>query len=228
MHLGHYFELEKIWFKSWSRANQDEASLRLKIAESKIILLAISDSALTEFVEAHRELLKDKICVHFSGALQIEGAWGFHPLMTFSNELYSQETYRSMHFVVEKGAPSFKEFFPQLKNQLSYLENDKRALYHALCSISGNFSVLLWEYAIQSFEKDLGLNGEALRPFLHQTTANLDTFVKTKKSVLTGPLARRDFETIEKHLASLSGDPMKVVYEAFVRFYQISQEEQHR
>ncbi len=223
MHLSYYFELEKISFKTWSRKSQD--SFELKSLGSQIVLLAISDAALAEFVHSHRELLKDKICLHFSGALQVEGAWGVHPLMTFSDQKYDLEIYRSIHFVLEKGAPALRELIPQLANPFSYIANEKRALYHALCSLSGNFSVLLWEYAIQRFEKDLGLNGQALTPYLRQTSANIEGFAKTQKSVLTGPLVRKDFGTIEKHLAALSNDPMKQVYEAFVKFYQLSREE---
>ena len=228
-HLAHYFELEKILFKTWSRKAQKPAELQSLLAETEIILLAISDSAIAGFIEEHKAGLIKKKCVHFSGARVVLGAWSFHPLMSFSGEFYTREVYESMHFVIEEGAPKLNELLPQLKNQSSFLAKEKRALYHALCSMSGNFSVLLWEYAIRSFEKELGLKGEVLGPYLNQIFQNINQFAispaESRKTVLTGPLARRDFETIERHLLALKPTPMKSVYEAFVNYYEKSQQE---
>ncbi len=228
-HLCHYFELEKIAFDKWAREKQNKTKIDPKILNAEVVLLAISDSALGDFIKEHQELLKGKVCLHFSGALQLLGAWGMHPLMTFSNDLYSLETYRAIHFVIERGAPPLTETLPQLSNRYSFLDPEKRAKYHAICVMSGNFSVLLWEYAINNFEREFGLSGEDLIPYLQQTAENLQQFAKTKtnlrKSVLTGPLVRGDFQTIEKHLVALNDDPMKLVYEAFVKTYQHSQKE---
>ncbi len=215
--LSYYFDLEKIAFHLWSRRNGNLKDLQQKIDQAETVLLAISDSSLESFIEEHD--LQDKTCVHFSGTLTVKAAWSFHPLMTFSEETLSPETLRSMHFVLQEGSPSLNIL--GLKNPFSYLANDKRALYHALCAMSGNFSVLLWEYTIQRFEKDLGLKGEVLKPYLHKIFENLGEVASDRRlSVLTGPLARGDFGTIEKHLSALQGDPMKQVYEAFVSAYQ--------
>lgn len=232
-HLSHYFELEKISFEKWSRSTQDEAQLMLKLERAEVVLIAISDAAIEDFFGTHQLQLKAKTCIHFSGALHVAGAWGAHPLMSFASELYSLEKYRKIPFVLEEGMPKLNEILPTIKNPISFLAAEKRARYHMLCSMGGNFSVILWEYVIQSFERDLGLSGESLLPYLEQITENLSQFAEEmsekRKSVLTGPLVRDDLATIEKHLSELKQDAMKPVYEAFVGAYRrIHAQQNHR
>ncbi len=216
-HLQNYFELEKILFLAWSRASSSNEDLQQKIAQSTHILLAISDSALIEVCKKH-EFVGKKL-VHFSGALFVPGVPSAHPLMSFSNQLYDLETYRSIHFVLEQGAPPLSELIPGLKNEFSYLENEKRAQYHALCSMSGNFSVILWEYFFKKLSSDLNLSPRIALPFMKQIEKNLEAALG-KTSVMTGPLVRGDFQTIDLHLKALGSDPMAKVYQAFVEAYQ--------
>lgn len=57
----------------------------------------------------------------------------------------------------------------------------------------------------------------AAHPYLSQTTANL---LKDASRALTGPLARRDLETISMNMKALDGDPFHDVYSAFARAYE--------
>lgn len=50
-----------------------------------------------------------------------------------------------------------------------------------------------------------------------QMTANIVGNVRT---ALTGPLVRRDAETIAANLTALEGDPFHDIYAAFVRAYE--------
>ncbi len=223
-HLGTYLSLESVSFDRWSR-REPLGALPALISGATNVLLAISDSSIEPFVTAHPSLL-DRSCVHFSGALVSAQIPSAHPLMTFSSEPYCLESYRSIPFVFERGRGSMASLLPGLRNSSFEIEAAKKPLYHALCSMSGNFTVMLWEKVFSLFASELHLPPEVLHPYLEQVTKNLLT-LKLGESVLTGPLARRDFATIEKHLRALGSDPYSTVYRAFVEAYLKPQSAEH-
>ena len=77
------------------------------------------------------------------------------------------------------------------------LSDDRRALYHAGAAIASNFLVTLERAAAQLFE-DAGAPPEALVPLMTRTIEN--------GFELTGPIARGDWETVERHLAAIRSD----------------------
>jgi predicted short-subunit dehydrogenase-like oxidoreductase (DUF2520 family) len=79
------------------------------------------------------------------------------------------------------------------------LADDSRALYHAGAAMASNFLVTLHRGAAQLLA-DAGAPPEALVPLMERTIAN--------DFELTGPIARGDTETVERHLAAIrAGDP---------------------
>ena len=215
-HLRHYFSLEKIQFQSWHRGQSPEL-LTNSLASATHVLLAISDRAITSFAESIASF-EDKTLVHFSGSITVDGVSGAHPLMTFSNDLYDLETYRRIPFIVESEGPAFETLLPGLNNPWHAISRGQKPLYHALCALSGNFTVLLWEKVFADFSAKLGLPREVLVPYLCQITENI-ACSSEGGSALTGPLVRGDFETVERHLKALEGDAFRDVYAAFVTAY---------
>ncbi len=215
-HLRTYFTLEHFKFSQWCRRDS-QSHLALAIRQSTHVLLAIADSAIASFISEQPAVL-ERSCVHFSGALVLPQIPSAHPLMTFSRAPYSLETYRSVHFILEQGRSSLADLLPGLLNSFSAIDPSKKPLYHALCTMSGNFTTLLWEKVFAMFEERLDLPRAVLLPYLQQITKNL-VGASPESSVLTGPLVRRDFATIEKHLQALAGDPYAGIYRAFVKAY---------
>jgi hypothetical protein len=214
-HFARYFSLESLPFKQWSRRESEgDTNLRELARDASHVLLLISDRSIEPFFNEH-SFLNEKTCLHFSGSLVSGKIRGAHPLMTFSHEPYDLETYRRISFVLEKDRGTMAELLPGLSNPHVALDAAQKPLYHALCSMSGNFSVLLWERVFSEFENKLELPRSALRPYLERITMNL-LGVKTGDSVLTGPLARNDRAVIDKHLSVLKGDPYEQVYRAFI------------
>ncbi len=207
-HFAHYLRLENLSFDQWSR--RLGGSLETLADRCTHVLLAISDSAIEPFLTAH-PFLRTHVCVHFSGALVTPAVPSIHPLMTFGPDLYSLDEYRAIPFVLEKGR--IVEL-PGLTNVVVELSPEAKPLYHALCVASGNFTVILWEAVFERFQS-LGLPREILFPYLVKTAQNLLT-ASPGETVLTGPLKRGDFKTIEKHLEALDGDPLAELYRAFV------------
>ena len=208
-HLQHYFDLEGIRWRLWARAMQ--RPLEGSIPGCRAALLLIADDAVEAFLERHADPAGPP-WVQCSGSLSTPLATGVHPLMTFGDELYDHDQYRRMAFVCDRSARSFEELFPLLTNPHFEIDPADRPLYHALCVMAGNFTTLLWQHSFAAFEGRLGLPRTALYPYLERVADNL----KRSASPLTGPLARGDRRTIERHLAALEGDPFHAVYASFV------------
>lgn len=213
-HFSHYLDLLKISYQQWSRNTDPEfKKIRNAFKDCNPILLLISDTAIEPFIQQHT-FLKNKNLIHFSGSLVTPLATSTHPLMTFSDNLYSLETYRTIPFVLEQNS-KLSDLLPGLKNSSYVLKTEQKALYHALCVLSGNFTVLLWQKFFAELEESLNLPKAIAFPYLEQITKNLQQDGK----VLTGPLARGDQTTIQANLTALSNDPFQKIYQAFLETY---------
>lgn len=221
-HFARYFTLEGIPFRQWWRQLPIE-DLRDKTKRSTHVLVLISDRAIESFVETHR-FLHAKQLVHFSGSLVTPLAPSAHPLMTFGEKTYSLEWYRKVPFILEKGRGSFQQILPGLSNPHRYLNPDLKPLYHCLCVMGGNFTTLLWEKVLTEFGRTLGLPEEIVYPYLDRICLNVK---ERETSALTGPLERRDMETVRKNLAALGGDPFRAIYQGFLKAYGLTREEEY-
>ncbi|HVC86464.1 MAG TPA: DUF2520 domain-containing protein [Gaiellaceae bacterium] len=85
------------------------------------------------------------------------------------------------------------------------LADDRRAVYHAGAAIGSNFLVTLYRAAARLFE-EAGAPPEALVPLLTRTIEN--------GFELTGPIARGDWETVERHREALRGSGFEGAYDA--------------
>ena len=85
------------------------------------------------------------------------------------------------------------------------LKEDARALYHAGAAIASNYLVTLYRAASRLFE-DAGAPPEGLVPLMTRTIEN--------GFELTGPIARGDWETVERHREALRDTDFEGLYEA--------------
>ena len=77
------------------------------------------------------------------------------------------------------------------------LADDRRALYHAGAVVASNFLVTLYRTAARLVES-AGAPAEALVPLMQRTISN--------GFELTGPVARGDWETVERHLDAIRAE----------------------
>jgi predicted short-subunit dehydrogenase-like oxidoreductase (DUF2520 family) len=213
-HLIHYFNLLRIPYRQWSR--RDPSSPLEAFAPCSTVLIAIQDSAIEPWASQYNGPQK---LIHFSGALTTKCAVGMHPLMTFSAGFYELAEYQRIPFICEDGPFGFTDIFPDLKNPHFKIKREDKAYYHALCVMGGNFSVILWNKLFEEFKTRLGLPAEAAFPYLERITRNLES---DSRQALTGPLQRKDLETVFKNLESLEGDSFRSIYQAFARAMGVS------
>jgi predicted short-subunit dehydrogenase-like oxidoreductase (DUF2520 family) len=123
------------------------------------------------------------------GPEQLDGAWG---ACTAEDEL-AQE--RARWLAESLGLHPFT------------LADDRRALYHAGAAVASNYLVTLYRAAADLFEQ-AGAPPAALVPLMERTIQN--------GFELTGPVARGDWETVERHRAALAGSDLEPLYAALV------------
>jgi predicted short-subunit dehydrogenase-like oxidoreductase (DUF2520 family) len=110
--------------------------------------------------------------VHSRGPEQLDGAWG-------AVTAESEDAERHARWLAETlGLRTFR------------LADADRAVYHAGASIASNFLVTLYRVAARLMA-DAGVPAEALVPLMTRTIEN--------GFELTGPIARGDWETVERH-----------------------------
>ncbi len=210
-HFSHYLNLLELPYLRWNR--KGTSPLRALIPQSSHVLLAVSDSALCHFTDLAKEN-PDKKFIHFSGAFEVSGLHGAHPLMTFGRDLYDLLTYQKIPFMT---ARPLAELLPSLPNESFHLNPEQKALYHALCVVAGNFPMLLWKEVFATSEKQLQLPPKIFSSYLQQCLTN-----SLRGDEVSGPISRGDTNTLEKNLQALRGLPdsrLESVYELFKNLY---------
>jgi predicted short-subunit dehydrogenase-like oxidoreductase (DUF2520 family) len=132
---------------------------------------------------------------------------GFHPLQTFASVTHAIENIPGSTFAIEADEPLFtelREMAASLEGTSIRLGADDKVLYHAAAVIACNYLVTLVKLATdlwQSFEVTPKQATQALLPLLRGTLNNIDNV--GIPDCLTGPIARGDSGTIEKHISAL-------------------------
>jgi predicted short-subunit dehydrogenase-like oxidoreductase (DUF2520 family) len=215
-HFTTYFRMKQVNYDTWTR--QDLNSPEIALQDCGVLLFLITDAAIEPLIQSEAFFLNHPKRIHCSGALLTTLAEGIHPLMTFPEELYSQEVYESISFVLEEGKTDFSSLFPQLKNPYYTIPGEFKANYHALCVMSGNFTVILWNKLFKDLQDRFQIPQEAALPFLQAIMNNLSS---SPEKALTGPLQRGDSKTIQKNIRALEGDSFQAIYQAFVEAYTV-------
>jgi predicted short-subunit dehydrogenase-like oxidoreductase (DUF2520 family) len=155
--------------------------------------------------------------VHCSGADSVEtirsaenqgaSVGGFHPLQTFASVQQAIDNIPGSTFALETGEPlltTLKDMVAALGGTWIELAADDKVLYHAAAVIACNYLVTLVKLATdlwQIFDVPREKATRALLPLLTGTIANIERVGIPQ--CLTGPIARGDTGTIEKHLHAL-------------------------
>jgi predicted short-subunit dehydrogenase-like oxidoreductase (DUF2520 family) len=135
----------------------------------------------------------------------------FHPLQTFRRGPEAFENVGGSYIGVDADS-SLREQLVALASDIKGhpfdLRGIDRALYHAAAVFAANYPVMLLAEAASlgvraGLDEETAQNG--MTRLLAGAVANLQH--TTPDEALTGPAARGDLGTIERHLAALAGDP---------------------
>jgi predicted short-subunit dehydrogenase-like oxidoreductase (DUF2520 family) len=183
-------------------AVRDDAELRL---------LCVPDRAIAEVASA---IELGPWVAHVSGGTPLEALaphalrFSVHPLQTLTTSRGPEQLDGAWGAVTAETADGHAHAL-WLAETLGLnpfaLADDQRALYHAGAAMASNFLVTLYRAAAQLFEQ-AGVPPEALVPLMSRTIEN--------GFELTGPIARGDWETVDRHLAALRGGKLEPLYRA--------------
>ena len=134
----------------------------------------------------------------------------FHPLQTFADVARAVSNLPGSTFGLEAEEPllsTLKELASLLDGDWVALKPGDKVLYHAAAVFACNYLVTLVKLALDLW-KDFGVSSKeatgALLPLLRGTLNNIDSI--GLPNCLTGPVARGDLGTIDRHLKALDAE----------------------
>lgn len=132
---------------------------------------------------------------------------GFHPLQTFASITHAIQNIPGSTFALEAEEPllgMLREMAVALEGRSIALRPGDKVLYHAAAVFACNYLVTLMKLASdlwQTFGASSPQAIEALLPLVRGTANNLENV--GLPNCLTGPIARGDSGTIQKHMTAL-------------------------
>ena len=195
------------------------ASITSRILSAKLILIAVPESAIDRVVSDLQSLgstsLEGKVVLYTSGVLSSDvllplRAFGaavgtIHPLQTFA--AVGTPALDGRLFVLEGDGAALRVarlLTRTLGGHVAQLNSSDKPLYHAAAVLACGHVLAVTEAAIQVLTS-LGMKRrEALKALLPLTRQVLENLERVgPRAAWTGPLARGDYEVIEKHQKAL-------------------------
>lgn len=182
-----------------------------------LFLVAMSDSAVHELKEKFN--VGDKIIVHTAGAVSmdvlkdISANYGvLYPLQSLRKE----NTANSVDIPLliegnnEQTVSVIREFAASISNLVSDANEEQRMKLHVAAVVTNNFANHLFCLAAEYCSSEQ-LDFKMLQPLIEETANRLREH--SPCDMQTGPAARKDITTLDKHLRILNAHPkLRTVY----------------
>ena len=189
--------------------------------DADLYLLAVPDDAIETV--AHRlasQLPRDVRIAHCSGATPLAvltahfpRAGIFYPLQSFVGHRAPDWNTLPLcvHATSEPGLEALAQLARRIAEQVHRVNDTQRAALHVAAVFVNNFTNHLYGVGEQ-LTRAADLPFALLLPLIRETTARLGT--TPARQLQTGPAARGDTRTMQRHLALLAGQP---AYQALYR-----------
>jgi predicted short-subunit dehydrogenase-like oxidoreductase (DUF2520 family) len=173
---------------------------REPLADADLVLLTVPDSAIAEVAQ---QVPMGPWIAHVSGATSLQALephsrrFSLHPLQTLSRERGPEQldgAWAAITAETDEARTMARWLADALGLHPFDLADADKPLYHAGAAMASNFLVTLHRAAARLLEESHA-PPEALLPLMTRTIEN--------GFVLTGPIARGDWSTVEAHLDAL-------------------------
>jgi predicted short-subunit dehydrogenase-like oxidoreductase (DUF2520 family) len=173
---------------------------REALADADLVLIAVPDASIAEVA---RQLPTGPWVAHVSGATSLHALdphtrrFSVHPLQTLTRERGPEQldgAWAAVTAETEDARKVARWLAETLGLHPFDVADADKPLYHAGAAMASNFLVTLHAAAARLLEES-GAPPEALLPLMTRTIEN--------GFVLTGPIARGDWSTVEAHLRAL-------------------------
>jgi predicted short-subunit dehydrogenase-like oxidoreductase (DUF2520 family) len=181
-------------------ARLSERRTRLEDADPDLVLLCVPDRAIAEIAAA---IPPGPWVAHVSGATPLAALdphvrrFSLHPLLSITKARGPEQLdggWAALTAEADEARATGQELAALLGLRPFELADDKRAVYHVAAAIASNYLVTLEEIS-GSLLDAAGAPPEALVPLMRS--------VIESGFQLTGPIARGDWETVERHLEAI-------------------------
>ena len=192
------------------------------LSEADSILITTPDDLILSVcnIIAHSPSIKGKYIFHMSGAGGLDllepvkkaGAkvGSIHPLQSFSSIDNAIKNIPSSYFGITADAKARKHaeaIVLALGGKPIYISAKQKPLYHAAACVASNYLVTLLN-VVESIYQSIGINEndakKAYMPLIYGSLKNIE--LSGSVSALTGPIARGDSGTIQKHVHSINAN----------------------
>lgn len=169
-----------------------------------LVVVATPDAAVAE-VAAAIEPRAETVVAHLSGSLGLDvlaphpRVASVHPLVALPSAEVGAPRLRGAWFAVAGDAVA-RDVVADLGGRAIEVVDEQRALYHAAACIASNHLVALLGQ-VDRIAADIGVPLEAYLDLVRATIENVDELGPV--AALTGPAARGDWATIERHRDAL-------------------------
>ncbi len=174
-----------------------------------ILFIATPDDVVAEVAAQIRPVATTAV-IHLSGSLGLDVLAGharrgsLHPLVPLPTPAIGAERLRSGVTLTVAGDPVTRTVAEALGGHVVEVDDADRAAYHAAAVIAANHLVALMGQ-VERVAASAGLPLEAFAGLMR--AASEDAFALGPRQALTGPAARGDWETVERHRTAIAGMP---------------------
>lgn len=169
-----------------------------------LLIIATPDGAIHQVAHAVRPVASTLVA-HMSGSLGLDvlarhaRRAGLHPLVALPNPEVGTRRLVGAWFAVA-GDPAITDVVTALGGRWFTIREEQRAAYHAAAAIASNHLVAL----LGQVQRVAAAAGVPFEPYLDLVRATVDNVADLgPRGALTGPAARGDRATLQRHLRAL-------------------------
>ncbi len=193
------------------------------LAEADLIIIAVSDHAIATVSSEIN--LKNQLVVHTSGGVAINDLDDknrkgvFYPLQSFSKN--KAVDFKSIPICLEAENPTDYQLLHKLAKTISEavypINTNQRKALHVAAVFTNNFVNHLYQIGSDICNENQ-VPFEILKPLIQETASKI--MLLSPEEAQTGPAKRKDITTIENHIAFLSDENQKDIYNLLTQSIQ--------
>lgn len=165
----------------------------LELSKFKFVFLAVPDREILNVYNKLKTIYpKSTQFIHFSGCLYFKNILGLHPLMTFNAKAKNID-YEQIPIFIDNKKIYLK--YAKLRPLIHFISKNEKATYHAMATMTGNFTQYYLYTIKKYFPKNL-----SFKWYENLVLASVKSiFHDNAESLLTGPMFRKDINTLSMH-----------------------------
>lgn len=198
-----------------------------ELAFADVYIISVPDDAVAQVAAALR--FEDRLVVHTAGSLAMDildvknRAGVFYPLQTFSKD--KAVDFHEVPICIEATDITDLQTLESIAKSISHnvytINSNQRRSLHVSAVFVSNFANHLYKIGSDICEEH-GVPFDILKPLIQETAAKIKTL--SPRQAQTGPAIRNDKDTIAAHLAWLSNDNQKNIYQLLTQSIQHERE----